>query len=425
MAAVEASIVEITSVHIQVLKDKPLHEALALLVKNPERLPLTADGTVDITEDISAADLRSQFGYSKACDHFEAFTTAAGIESFAIPTPILVSSEPLVMSNLALAMYLVSKTRDVAVLASTLHMCLLRPIAENATISDASLFGFITHCVRLLGILAVDLDAATNSAEALKMESTGLQMALSVATVRQWQELMRIYVGRCMKALVDEYMKTLLQATLHCQRATPTIDACINGDMFNLDLAKKLVTGKLAAIVTSHNGVHKMLLTLNRCSKILDLRPRLQDNEWSSTTVAIALAAMDASSLSSVVAIGIEVLTFTADSSGPSRARDFLLKHDTPKNARLPREFWLPLEELSSLSASSSAQRRPSSHKAPTPAAPIAKAPSEASTSARVQMKRPPSEGGSQAPGDDAASSIGVAPVGAPKAQALKRIRHS
>lgn len=200
VAAVEASIVEITSVHMQVLKDKPLHESLALLVKNPERLTLNADGAVDITEDISASDFRSQFGYSKACDHFEAFTTAADIESFAIRTPILVSTGPLLMSNLALAMHLVSKTRDVAVLASTLHMCLLRPIADNATISDVSLFGFITNCVRLLGILTADLDSATNSAEALNLESTSLQMALSVATVRQWQELMRTYVGRCMKA---------------------------------------------------------------------------------------------------------------------------------------------------------------------------------------------------------------------------------
>lgn len=222
---------------------------------------------------------------------------------------------------------------------------------------------------------------------------------------------------------VDEYVKALLNATLQCQRATPTIDACISGDKFNMDLAKKLVAGKLAAIVSSHNGVHNMLQTLNRCSKILDLRPRLQDNEWSSTTVAIALAAMAASSLASVVAIGAEVLTFTADSSGPARARDFLQKHDTPKNARLPREFWLPLEEMSSLSASSSDERKPLRHTAPTTTAPIANAPSEASTSAMVPVKRPLSEGGSQAQGEDAASSTGVATVGTPNAQALKRIR--
>lgn len=303
-------------------------------------------------EGTSAQDAREVWRHHQLKNNFCSFFEAGDFDGVSLQTDLIPSEQvSKTAKDLKFVCELVCAARDVALCASGLHKYLLVPCGHRSPISEETLFGNVTILVKLLGSFLADLDALVMSGAACEMEASGLPLALSVGMAREWQKIMRWVNARILSTMLDRFVELLNTAAAACRAATPPFEALFSGNTFNSSMGQKMMKGKLATIVESHNKTHSILTKLNFAARQLSITPRLQDNDQTAEPIAVALNAMGTSSIAAVVAMGLEVMEVASTPGGATKALEFLRAHKIPKNTlRIPDCFWGELEAVGSLS---------------------------------------------------------------------------
>ena len=284
-----------------------------------------------------------------------------------------------------------------------MHKNLLMPGAHGELCSSEFLFGEVCNALKVLAELVTKLDAKVSSKESLAFESSGWQSSKPIATIRAWVNLLGTFGGRAQTCLLKQWESLLTVKVEACKKNMPTWSACFEGPKLLDSVAYRMLTGKVAKVVQSHNDVHGCMVLMAQKASDLQVVPRLQDNDITMETIAIAKDTMTSASLCSVVLLGIDILhKYQHDPAGSEVASAFLTKHRTPANSIVPEGLWQELEAMSSHAAVTGSPAKP---------------PSSQSKSASSSTKTPPSSATTYQRKDSGASSA-MSDSGSSKAHA-------
>lgn len=84
-----------------------------------------------------------------------------------------------------------------------------------------------------------------------------------IATARDWRKLMQTLGGRSTEVLLMQFVLKLSTVSDGDRSATTAWQACLPGDTFSAQLAAKILSGLLTAIMSAHNDVRSLLRHLN------------------------------------------------------------------------------------------------------------------------------------------------------------------
>lgn len=440
MQIIDAAAVSIKTVHKNALEQKSLHEMLPLILEGAADIPCTSKPAEDFSK-WSLEDLRAASNYHTALQNLKSFVDAAALTNVPpnVGTVLLTPGEKtLSASDLLLICEIACATRDVASLAATMRKDLLQPLSEPKHVMDKDiLLEWVPFVLKCWHTATADLERLAMAKESINIEAAGIPLVTPVSLVREWQCLLRTFVARCCTCMLDEYVKLLQKDIDKCRASVPQWEASFVGDVWNTNMAHRMMKSVLPKIVDSHNTLHNTLNRMSSAAQSIDLRPRLQEHDQTAEVIAVALQVMQLASTGAVVAMGVEVHALANDPSGPTRAAAFLKQNRTDKLTKaIPRAFWTDIEAISSLSPASVTADPKSKHvQGASPGAepskpdgaPSASAPVEGPIAGAIVFKRTKSEAaiedGSGGSPFAAALVGGVQGPAATRPKALKRMR--
>lgn len=426
--------VPIVIVHDSVLSMKAPLEILPALVRDYTELIYLPAQPIVIDAQTNFSMLRDSFSHSADLRGIERFVEAAGCKSIAMAADFAdgMCSVPSEVALLTLRMS--CTVRDIVVFGSMVHVKLLTPIACELNIAEPELFNEMPFILHFLAECLGNLDEDAMSPTAMLAESMSFPLKPMPALVRQWRQLMAMFNKSALDALLAQFVHVLEAATDRCRQATPAWEACFPNGVMQLSMLERMLSGKFASIVKGHDHLHTTLKKMSDAGRLLQVTPKLQDNDATSQSIAIALNSMSAASIAATVAMGLDVLNFASHPSGGQKAADFLDKYRHAKGSDIiPKSFWNEIENLGSLapaaqgakSSKASVRSAPASHsQATAPSTPIAPKPRPL-----MAVKTSPGAGQSSrsstvrlAPAPSLAPSSAASSSGAPS---MKRIRKS
>ena len=372
-------------VHPSVIKECQLEQQLGLLVSETSmdalvtRAVLSFGGT---TEDQTQFE---KLQHHRLNNSVVKFAQAIRMQHLQVPSvshPHITANQ-LPLEDAKLHLDLLCLVEDVSLVAAWLHKNLLMRGAAGEICSSEFLFGEVCGALNVFAELMTVLDAKVSSKESLAFEGSGWQSSKPIATIRAWVTLMGTFGGRAQTCLLKQWESLLSVKVTACKRIMPTWSACFEGPKLLDSVAYRMLTGKVAKVVQSHNDVHGCMVSMAQKASELQVVPRLQDNDITMEMIAVAKDTMSSASLCSVVLLGIDILhKYQLDPLGPEVASAFLTKHRTPANSTVPEGLWQELEAMSSHAAVKGLPaQKPSPSKRAMSSTTTATAPSSASSS--------------------------------------------
>jgi len=343
--------VKLASVHEKVLKDASSSKVFPMLIVSPTAKDLSGSSLDSLQGAKFQASAMREWAHNSHFAALEEFVCASGYEEVTIDGVFKHGDGSTVIGSADALTLLESQclVLDVAMLAAAIHVGLLVKEESKAKVSQASLFDTVAPLISLFNAAIVRLDKHNDTPKVLHFEQEGWVCDMPMSSMRQWTACMGLFGGKVHEAMLHQFVEGLTAATEQSQAACPSWEACVEGGDLKLQVAKKIVAGKLNKLVGLHNSLHQLLVQQNVAAKAMQVSPKLQEHEITSGSVAIALAALARSSQGSVFIQGIDLLlTGANDPKGSEHARSFLKKHrdDPNKNTDLPQSFWKELENL-------------------------------------------------------------------------------
>lgn len=312
----------------------------------PEILAVAPDAMPDLETD-------SEKFFSKAPQHIllsnlEVVATSLDIDTLLVPglrKPGCKVDGPVASERALIYLKVVSCVKDVAAIASVLHMKLCVPLASQENLPEELVVTELPHWLAHLGHALSVLDTVLVSAEVASMESEGWVHMLPYAVARSFKLLVAHFRGRCIRALLDLWSNLLDGFASKTVAVCPQLGVCINDNSMDEPLAQKLVAGKLSDVVKSHNYLHQQLQRLTSSANRMSLAPRLQEHPQTTAAVSIALHALGLAKSSSTIARGLQLLAQVRHQQDrPQQMKKFLSHFPEEERGGVPQGFWRVVE---------------------------------------------------------------------------------
>lgn len=343
--------VEVGVVHESVLVSAPADKVLGYLIKSPAIADFSNEDLVmfDFPKD---ADVFPSTSYQTARKFFNEFVEVTEMYQVNIPGVSHPDSFDQKMPIELASFYLevVCIVRQVSVVASGLHeQHMVPPIGR---VEQERIYGDLAFRLRLFQILVSQLDLAINSEKALLLERLGWQLPQPLPSLRDWAKAMSRFAGKCQTQWLLRVSKVLKAQSEACSAAIPSWSACFENGRFLEEVARRVLAGRLAGVVTTHNALHSLMGKLGASASELSIAPRLQDNELSLESVRISFDVMARASQASIVCCATDIiLRFQLDSTGSASAKQFLSKYKHEEHNMLPPVLWSECEAIASHAA--------------------------------------------------------------------------
>lgn len=278
-------------------------------------------------------DMDSEKFFSRAPQHvlfsnLEVVCTALDIGTMLVTglrKPGCKTDEPVVAERALTYLKVVSHVRDVAAIASVMHLKLCVPLTAQETLDEKLVMDELPHWLAHLGHGLTVLDALLLSSEVTSMESEGWVHPVPFAVARNFAVLVAHFRCRCILALLDLWAKLLDNFASQTVAVCPQLGVCLTSNSLDEPLAQKMITGKLGGVVKSHNFLHSQLHRLTTSTNRMSLSPRLQDHPSTKAAVSIALHAMGLAKSCSTIARGLQLLDQVRhEQDGPQQIKQFL-----------------------------------------------------------------------------------------------------
>lgn len=174
-----------------------------------------------------------------------------------------------------------------------------------------------------------------------QIEEQGWQLPTSIEMLRSWARNMGCVSGLAQTHLLKHCLQCLQEDVTFCAAKTPPWQASFKGGKLLIEQAIRSLRDRTKQVISGHNRCHKCLADLSLLGTRLNLQPRVQANDITSTGVLVALNCLTNASVAHVICKGIDYLIENKDkANGHKLAADFLEKNDTEKNSEVPRAFF-------------------------------------------------------------------------------------
>lgn len=265
---------------------------------------------------------------------------------------------------------------EIGLVASHLQQDLMILVSEGGVLNDEAIYGQVAFELKLHMTKVAKLEDIIASPSCLACERSAWQLPVSLSTMREWAKCMSI-VGGDMQALwLQQVSRALASRSNECASSVPSWSACFEDGRMLPSVAQKLLVGRLSAVVAAHNGVHQLMTQLASAAAVLQVSPRLQENNLTIDNVRVAFDIMAKANDASIVILATElVLKFEKDNSGIEGARAFLRKYKRSEHGSLPEGLCLELESIAA-HASGSTEASASTQAHSLQGSPSSKAPS-------------------------------------------------
>jgi hypothetical protein len=237
--------------------------------------------------------------------------------------------------------------RDIAMLAAVMQVEVIMPLVAQRDIDKDKVVTFIPSVMHRFGECLANLESELAQGTVQDLQSSGWRGPQSFACIRAWQACMAKFLGECIKLILQVYSQHLSDLSLKAKSACPSWDACVSGEAFNLDLAKKLLSGKVAVVIKAHNELHAAVEKLSQAGDQMQVSPRLQVNDVTAGAVTVALHTLHAARTTTIVIQGVECLnTYANHHLGPKKCNEFLAQVPADVKTAIPAVFWTMFEAI-------------------------------------------------------------------------------
>lgn len=258
---------ELCSLHSKALDAKEIQDILPALLRGCKfeamakdvRLPLEGDLDKDM-------EVLRELGHNVTLKILENFCIEARIGSLCIPKVVRPSEEeaigmptPLVMTVLAS----LTQTSDIVMVAVTIQKFVVPLVCKPDPTSQDELLQYAAYALALLQKLLTTFDALLHDDLSMKLEEECYQLPIALATLRSWRGSMAAFAGKLQAHVLQAYMVLLDHQIAACKSITPSWQVAFQGgpnsDQFDLELAGKVLAGRLQAVVRGHNELHALV----------------------------------------------------------------------------------------------------------------------------------------------------------------------
>lgn len=262
-------------------------------------------------------------------------------------------------------LYLKAKViiRTISILTAAIHKYLFVPVTASATIDRQTLTDALPWCVSALGSSLSALDEHLADAAVSGMEAQAWSMPTSWSVMRLWQRTIATIRLRSVQVVLLQWNSLLDDMVAKSKSICPTWGICYADGTWNDRAADRLLLGKMSVVSASRNSLHDLLTVLNEGANRMEVTPRLQENEVSAQSIAVALHTLGRLKQTFIVASGVSLMhAYKFHHMATVKASEFLKVH---KDARadangIPNLFWKHIESMAAQGARP-AHERPAS----------------------------------------------------------------
>lgn len=196
--------------------------------------------------------------------NFRNFVATAEIKSVWMPVAVASQERVLIPTPEALTILQVTaEACDLILYAASMHHEIVPKMAS--ALQPSSKTDLFEYGVKVLAAFQTALDffeARLMSDEALAIETAGWNLPRPPAMMRSWRDSLAVFAGRLQAGFLQAWMELLTELIGTVKASTPSWQVAFcseRGDALDLDMAGKVLGGKLGPLIRAHNALHELL----------------------------------------------------------------------------------------------------------------------------------------------------------------------